>query len=129
MPEVPHFFVPEATSDTQESIYASFAAWCRSPIPSPDRRVYSITYITKGTEWTATVGECLRGTRYVTTRSHGQKNEQMQFVSDPATVLAIFEGTPFMVVTNQGMPRGVGSVLANPFLAGHPKSIVYFSDG
>jgi hypothetical protein len=126
MTEVPRFFVPAATSDDQESVYTSFAAWCRCPVPSIDRRIYSITYITKGTEWTATVGESLRGTRLVTTRSHGQKTEQIQYVSDPATVLAIFEGVPFKVVTNQGMPRDVGSAWANPFLAGQPKSIIYF---
>ncbi len=122
------FFVPEATPDTQESVYASFAAWCRCPVPSRDRRIYSITYISKGTTWTATVGETLRGMRYVTTRSRGQKSEQVQYVADPATVLAIFEGVPFMVVTNQGMPRDVGSAWANPFLAGQPKFIAYFAE-
>ncbi len=128
MTTAPPFFVPAATPDTQESVYTSFAAWCRCPVPSSDRRIYSIRYITKGTEWTATVGESLRGRRYVTTRSGGQKNEQVQYVSDPAIVLAIFEGAPFMVVTNHGIPRGVGSAWANPFMAGQPKSITYFAD-
>lgn len=128
MRTVPAFFVPTETPETQESVYISFAKWCRCPVPTSDRRIYSITYILKGTTWTATVGASLRGMRYVTTRSRGQKSEQVQYVSDPATVLAIFEGVPFMVVTNQGMPRDVGSAWANPFLAGQPKSITYFAE-
>jgi hypothetical protein len=128
MADIPRFFVPVTTPDDQESVYASFAAWCHCAIPSPDKRIYSITYMLKGTTWTATVGEALRGMRYVTTRVRGHKSEQVHYVSDPATVLAIFEGVPFRVVTNQGMPRGVGSVWANPFSAGQPKSVTYFAE-
>ena len=128
MAEVPRFFVPATTPDDQESVYSSFAAWCQCTVPTLDNRIYSITYLLKGTTWTATVGEALRGMRYVTTRVHGKKSEQVQYVSDPATVLAIFEGVPFRVVTNHGMPRDVGSVWANPFLAGQPKSITYFAE-
>ncbi len=123
----PAFFIPDAPPDAHESVYASFAAWCRCPVPRIDQRISSITYRHKGTTWTATVGDALRGTQSTTLRSHGQKNEHVRYVADPAIVLAIFGGVSFTVVTNQGIPRDVGSAWGNPVLAGQPKSITYFS--
>ncbi len=123
----PAFFVPAATAENQESVYADFAKWCGRPVPSQDRRIYSITYMHDGTEWTATIGEHLRGMRRITTRSRGQKIERVQRVSDPAIVLAIFPGVPFMVVTNHRIAGNVGSAWENPFLAGQPTDITYFS--
>lgn len=128
MAEAPQFFVPAATPDNQESVYADFARWCGCPVPSLERRIYSITYVHDGEEWTATVGESLRGRRFRTTRSRGVKVEREQPVSDPAIVLAIFPGVPYMVVTNHRIGgRNVGSAWENPFLAGQPKSVTYFS--
>ena len=128
MPEAPQFFVPAATPDNQESVYASFAEWCSRAVPSLERRVYSITFVHNGDEWTATVGESLRGRRFRTVRSRGVKLEREQPVSDPAIVLAIFPGTPYIVVTNHRIGgRNVGSAWENPFFAGQPKSVTYFS--
>ena len=56
MPNAPPFFVPAATPDEQESVYADMAADCNRAVPDPDRRIYSITYVHDGAEWTATVG-------------------------------------------------------------------------
>ncbi len=42
-------------------------------------------------------------------------------------VLAIFPGTPFKVVTNHRIPGNVRSAWENPFMAGEPKSVAYFS--
>jgi hypothetical protein len=128
MTEAPQFFVPAAKPDDQESVYAEFAKWCRRAVPGPERRIYSITFVHDGEEWTATVGESLRGKRLRSTRSRGVKVEHEQPVSDPAVVLAIFEGLPYMVVTNHRLGgRNVGSAWENPFLAGQPKSVTYFS--
>lgn len=127
MTEAPKFFVPAATPDNQESVYADFARWCGCAVPSPESRIYSITYVHDGEEWTATVGEHLRGIRHRTTRSRGKKIERTQHLSDPAIVLAIFPGVPYMVVTNHRIAGNVGSAWENPFLAGQPKSITYFS--
>jgi hypothetical protein len=47
-------------------------------------------------------------------------------VSDPATVLAIFPGDPFLVVTDKGV-AGVRSEWENPFMAGMPSSVARFA--
>ncbi len=127
MPEIPTFFVPAATSENQESVYASFAEWCKCAVPALEKRIYSITYIHDSEEWTATVGESLRGIRRRTSRSGGRKVERTSHLSDPAIVLAIFPGSPFMVVTNHRIAGNVGSAWENPFFAGTPTSVTYFS--
>ena len=127
MTEAPEFFVPAATSDNQESVYANFAKWCQKPVPKLHERIYLITYIHDSEEWTATVGESLRGVCRRVTHSHGKKIERTIQLSDPAIVLAIFPGTPFMVVTNHRLVENVRSAWENPFLVGQPKSIIYFS--
>ncbi len=97
-------------------------------IPAQGKWIYSIRYMHDGTAWTATVGETLRGTRRVTTRSRGQKSEHVVHVSDPAVVLAIFPGEPYMVVTNHRIAGNVGSGWENPFLAGKPTAVVFFAE-
>ena len=131
MPETRAFFVPPEhpnfTPEQQESAYVEFAAMCHSPVPEPGQRIYSIRYNHDGTEWTATVGETLRGVRRKTVRSRGVKREQTSQVSDPATVLAIFPGVPYQVVTSEGWWPNVRSGRVNPFMAGQPTSMTYFA--
>jgi hypothetical protein len=122
MAEAPVFFLPGATPDTEETLYAQFAKLCRSAVPSFDRRIYSITYMHDAVEWTATVGEPLSGTGRKTVRRRGQKIEQTTSHGDPATVRAIFAGVPYMVVTD-----GFRTRWANPFLAGKPHHVTHFS--
>lgn len=50
-------------------------------------------------------------------------------MTDPAVVLAIFSGTLFMVVTNHWRNAPVESGWLNPFVAGQPSEIGYFSAG
>jgi hypothetical protein len=120
------FFVPAATDENIDEVYASFAEMCHRSVPPPDRRIYSIRFIHDGTEWTATVGEPLRGTRTRKRRRRGQNVEVTEQASDPATVLAIFAGTPFLVVTNAQPITGVVSAWVNPFMAGQPESVTFF---
>lgn len=127
MSEAPLFFVPEATPDMEESVYAEFAKWCGRPVPSRGRRIYSITFVHDCIEWTATVGEPLRGIQIRSTRSRGKRIERTEHVSDPAVVLSIFPCAPYMVVTNYGIIENVVSKWDNPLLAGEPISITYFS--
>jgi hypothetical protein len=131
MHEAPRFFVPTVIpavkADNQESAYAELAKWCRRPVADPEKRVYSITFVHDGERWTATVGESLRGRRIRRTRSRGTRVEREESVSDPAVVLAIFAGVPYMVVTNHRLAEHrVGSAWENPFLAGEPESVTYF---
>ena len=127
MPDAPVFFVPAATAETQESVYADFAKWCSVSVPPPGRRVASIVFKHNGEVWHATVGETMRGTKYSTHKVKGQKVERSQSLSDPALVLAIFPGSTFMVVTNHRLVGNVGSRWENPFLAGQPESTTFFA--
>src|SRR4051812_15921217 len=87
------FFVPTATAENQEQVFADFARWCGSPVLDPKERVYSITYDHDGVHWTATVGEPLRGWKLHTYKPRGKKREEHKVpVEDPAVVLAIFPG-------------------------------------
>jgi hypothetical protein len=122
MPSSPQFFLPAAIPEEQESVYAQMAAICHCSVPSVARRIYSITYAHDGQQWTATVGQPLRGIRRRNVRSKGKSVARDQVVSDPSVVLAIFPGVPYMVFTT----HHEASAWANPFMAGNPKSITYF---
>jgi len=129
MEKPPSFFVPAATSENQESVYAELAGLCRCAAPAMERRIYSISYTHDGEDWTATVGEHLKGVSYQTSRVRGRKVEREHRLSDPAIVLAIFEGNPFFVVTNHRLAGNVGSRWEHPFMAGRPHAVAYFSTG
>ena len=128
MNETLGFFIPGITPDKQEEVYAKFALLCDKPVVDVTRRIYSITFVHNSEEWTATVGETLRGVRHATVRSRGKKISRTLQLADPALVLAIFPENPLKVVTNSH-PIGVArSQWANPFLVGHITSTVYFSN-
>lgn len=127
MSQAPVFFVPAATAETQESVYANFANWCGVSVPPATKRVFSIVFRHNGEVWHATVGETMHGTKYSTHKVKGKKVERSQAVSDPALVLAIFPGSPFMVITNHRIAGNVGSRWENPFLAGEPESVTHFA--
>ena len=124
MSDVPAFFVPLATPDAQEAAYVRLAEWCKVPAPALARRIYSIVFKHNGEEWTATVGDTLQGVRHSTHKVRGVRTERSQQLSDPATVTAIFPGAPYRVATNALPGR---SAWENPFLAGTPESVVYFT--
>ena len=92
----------------------------------PERRIYSITFVHDGEEWTATVGEQLRGIKHRVTRSKGQQLERTTPISDAAMVLAIFPGAPYIVVTDKGINQKY-SKWENPFMAGSPVTVKYFA--
>ena len=122
------FYVPAATPNTQEQVYSEFARWCRCEVPEANKRISSISFIHEGVTWSAKVGEPLCGTEQVTSRSKGKKVERTLPRSDPAIVLAIFSGNPFMVVTNHRIGgNNVGSAWENPFMAGRPLTVTYFA--
>ena len=127
MTTAPAFFVPAATDETSESVYSDFAKWCGKPVPPLAERIYSVVFKHNGEVWHATVGEPMRGTKYTTHKVKGQKVDRSQSVSDPALVLAIFPGVPYMVVTNHRIAGNVGSRWENPFLAGTPESVIHFA--
>lgn len=81
-------------------------------------RVVSITFISNGEEWIATVGKPLRGTKTKTRRRKNGPVEVTTNLSDGATVQAIQPGRPHDVYTD-GRPLGpVVSAWENPFMVG-----------
>jgi hypothetical protein len=119
----PSFFVPGIPPDCQEDIYAAMAKACGLPLPPLTWRVFSIVYVHDGVEWTATVGERLSGTKTTTKRGRQYTSAH----SDNATVLAIFPGAPYVVLTNKGPYFGNGrSQWENPFSVARPMQITLF---
>ena len=126
MPEAPSFFVPGVNPEDQEEAYGDFATRCGRSLPPPEERIYSITFRHDGEEWVATVGKTLTGTGPAGFRK-GKRLAGSRELSDPATVLAIFAGSPFLVFTNKGPAAGVKSAWENPFMAGDLQSVAPFS--
>ena len=116
----PAFFVPQLTAaaDSPQMTYAELAALAGRPVPADNERVYSITYVHDGEEWTSTVGETGTGERRVTVGRGANKRERVERLSDGARVLAIFAGDPYVVVTNHLPGVGVKTDWANPFYVG-----------
>lgn len=103
-----------------ERLYAAMAELCGVLVPEPAERMQSIIYEHNGEEWIAEVGRKLKGTRTDRRRRKGGPVDVITRRSDPAIVLAIFAGNPYMVVTDA---RPVGATISaweNPFLVGEP---------
>ena len=127
MSETLPFFVPEAPPEDQEAVFVELARFAKQPVPQLSERVYSITYDHGREEWNATVGETLRGVHRKRIRSKGTPVEREMPIRDPALVVAIFPGTPYLVVTDSRPIGRVRSGWRNPFLARAPKSVTRFS--
>jgi len=126
MIEAPKFFVPEvANADKYEEVFEALAGLYGFKPPPADRRIYSITFVHDGEEWTATVGERMHGIRLPNRRSRSKRPTTPQPLFDQAVVMAIFPGVdqfPHKVLTNGAQP----SKWANPFMA-QAKSLTYFA--
>jgi hypothetical protein len=124
--ETPKFFIPN--SDDYEQDYIELASFCKSAPQPPSRRIYSITYISNRQDWTATVGERLKGVEIKTKRRGTYHREDKTRLSDPATVLAIFPGIAYMVITDAQPIGNTRSAWVNPFMAGQPTNVIYFAE-
>jgi hypothetical protein len=137
MAQAPAFFLPPIAhydASEQDAAYVLIAEKCGRPVPA--QRVYSITFRHHSEYWTATVGEKLTGSKTQqvgptdTTDKTGKTDnstEQTTRLDDPATVVAIFPGTPYLVVTDSGIISGGRTNWENPFYAPAPTSVTYFS--
>jgi len=120
------FFVPGTSREEGELVYARLAAGCGREVPLSSDRIHEIHWTQDSDSWVAVVGETLRGQRVRVRRRGGDYIEISDPLHDPATVRAIFPGTPFMVVTDA---RRLGSFVSywnNPFAAAQPTHIVKF---
>jgi len=84
------FFVPtEGPADAakQESLYAALAGLCGRAILPPNERVFKIEWNHDGDEWTAEVGQPLRGKQTDRRRRKGGTVDVVTRLSNPAVVL------------------------------------------
>jgi hypothetical protein len=127
---VPTFFVPHTTNaNDAEQAYSTLAAFAGSRVLPMEERIFAITFHHDGTEWIAEVGSTLRGVLNRRRQRSGRMVNVTEHASDRATVLAIFLGDPYLVVTDA---RPLGQALSswvNPFMAGRPLTVTFFQSG
>lgn len=119
---MPDFFVPMVAADEQEEAYKELAHFVGSQPHAPDKRIYSMTWKHKGVEWTATVGETLRGTelKQIGKGQNSTYREVPRSTSD--TVLAIFADVPYKIVHDNK-----SRVWNVPIYAGEPSRVIDFT--
>lgn len=126
----PGFFVPGALPVLEERIYASLAEWCGRAVPAREKRIYSITFGADSDIWTATVGLQLSGIGRGSRCAGGVNGVREIRMCDAARVLAIFAGTPYVIITNHLLGGvSIRSMFANPLLVAEARGIQYFSVG
>jgi hypothetical protein len=120
------FFFPRADDDEQaERLYDALAEFAGCDPAPADRRVQSIGFTHDGAEWVAEVGEELRGRRTTQQLRRGEVIERTEHLSSSSRVLAVYPGTPFVVVTDAQPITGAPSEWANPFSA-QADRVTYF---
>lgn len=126
---VPAFFLPRAADDEQaERLYEALAEFAGCAPAPPGRRVASITFGHDGATWVAEVGAEVRGQRTTSSLRRGELVERTETLTSTARVLAIYPGTPHLVVTDAQPITGTPSEWANPFPA-QPDEVVLFDAG
>ncbi len=120
------FFLPRASDDEQaERLYDALAEFAGCEPAPPGQRVQSIAFTQDGAQWIAEVGKELSGQRTTQRLRRGELIEHTETLASPARVLAVYPGTPFVVVTDAQPITGTPSEWANPFPA-QPDRVTYF---
>jgi hypothetical protein len=110
------FFLPRADdADQAERLYDALAEFAGCEPAPPGQRVASITFDVDGAQWSAAVGEPLAGRRTTSQLRRGELIERTEELGSPSRVLAIYPGTPFVVVTDAAPITSAPSEWANPF--------------
>ena len=123
------FFLPRASDDEQaERLYDALAEFAACEPAPPGRRVHSIDFTHDGAQWVAQVGEQLSGRRRTQQLRRGELIERTEELSSSTRVLAVYPGTPFVVVTDAQPITAAPSEWANPFSA-QPDRVRYFDAG
>jgi hypothetical protein len=123
------FFFPRAADDEQaERLYEALAEFAGCEPAPRGQRVRSIAFVQDGARWTAEVGEELHGVRTTQQLRRGELIERTETLTSPTRVLAVYPGTPFVVVTDAQPITGASSEWANPFTAS-PDDITLFTAG
>jgi hypothetical protein len=120
------FFFPRASDDDQaERLYGALADFAGTEPAPAGRRVHAIAFPHEGARWVARVGDELRGERTTQQLRRGELIERTEELSSSSRVLAIYPGTPFVVVTDAQPITGAPSEWANPFTA-QPDEVTWF---
>jgi hypothetical protein len=105
------FFVPVTSEDEYEQRYAELARFAGAAVPAPGARLWTVQWENGGEVWEATVGELL------------VRVEPVPRVQDSAAVMAIFPGTPYLIVTSAQPLTSLRSAWNNPISAGVPPGV------
>ncbi len=120
------FFLPRASDAEQaERLYDALAEFAGCAPAPAGQRVHSIAFTQDGAEWVAEVGEELSGRRTTQQLRRGELVERTEHLSSSSRVLAVYPGTPFVVVTDAQPITGIPSEWANPFSA-EPDQVTWF---
>ena len=120
------FFLPRASDDEQaERLYDALAEFAGCEPAPPDKRVHSIAFPHDGARWVAEVGAELTGGRRTQQLRRGELIERTEQLSSPSLVLAVYPGSPYVVVTDAQPITGAASEWANPFTA-QPDEVTWF---
>ena len=123
------FFLPRAADDEQaERLYEALAEFAGCEPAPRGQRVRSVRFTQDGARWTAEVGEELRGERTTQRLRRGELIEHTEVLASATRVLAVYPGTPYVVVTDAQPITGASSEWANPFTA-RPEEVVRFDTG
>jgi hypothetical protein len=121
------FFLPRASDDEQaERLYEALAEFAGCEPAPPGRRVRSIAFTQDGARWVAEVGEELTGLRTTQQLRRGELIERTEQLSSTTRVLAVYPGTPYVVVTEAQPITGTPSEWSNPFQV-QPDQVSYFT--
>ena len=120
------FFLPRASDDEQaERLYEALAEFAGCEPAPVERRVRGIVFASGGARWSAEVGEELTGRRTTRQLRRGAVLERTEELPSSTLVLAIYPGTPFVVVTDASPITEAASKWANPFSA-EPDEVHWF---
>lgn len=124
---MPTFFVPFTTPYEGEAAFEELARMAGLAAPAQEEeRVFSIVFIHNGDVWSAKVGERLYGRRSYQSTFAGKPVDQVFEGSDAALVLAIFPGTPYVVVTDGGKAANAPTRWPKVVAAGRPVVVKRF---
>lgn len=128
------FFVPGAADtalpdagmhDADEAAYRRLAERAGAVPAESGRRIRQVAFRVGRESWTAEVGRKMTGTRPEHRRRKGEFTTTTEKLSGHATVLAIFAGAPFAIVTEE---QQAASASANPILVDKPSRVAYFAE-
>jgi hypothetical protein len=103
------FFLPVTSEDEYEQRYVELARFAGASVPVPEARLWSVQWEHGGEVWEATVGELL------------VRVDPVPRVQDSAAVMAIFPGSPYLIVTSAHPLTSLRSGWHNPISAGVPQ--------